>query len=140
MLEILNEVEENLPNLLRSNIEMKSLFIDYHPPIVERIWFNYGEYRVYLHKILLCKQEEALFHPHPWPSAVKILEGCYEMGIGHSENNLEPDIDCKLVLGPGSEYEMSDINGWHYVRPLIPVYSIIVTGKPWGRFIPIEPM
>lgn len=57
MLKILKEVEDNLFTLLEeksSKDEVHTMFIDYHKPYVSRIWFQHGEYRVYLHMIHPC--------------------------------------------------------------------------------------
>lgn len=141
MIEVLQEIERILPERLVSREGFKSMYIDYHPPIVERIWFPYKEYRVYLHKIHPCNESKlTLFHPHPWKSAVKIINGKYEMGVGHSKTDEVPAIDCKLVLTKGSTYEMTAENGWHYVNPIDrPVYSLMVTGELFKRKMPVEP-
>lgn len=123
-------------------IAYKSMYIDYHPPVVERIWFQEGDLRVYLHKIHKCENEsvEALFHLHPWKSAVRIIEGGYEMGIGHSKTNETPVVDCKLFLTNGCAYEMIEPDGWHYVKPLQNYsYSLMVTGERNTRQMPVEP-
>ena len=39
--------------------------------------------RIYLHRIYPCAPGEALFHPHLWPSAMRILSGEYEMAVGY---------------------------------------------------------
>ncbi len=130
MLPILEEVESKLVDLV-STSELHTMYIDYHKPYVSRVWFPYGSYRVYLHRIEPCQEStEALFHPHPWKSIIRILEGSYEMGIGHSKTDMIPTVDCTLILPPQSIYEMVDRDGWHYVRPLYePVYSLMITGE-----------
>jgi len=140
MLEILKEVENNLEELLLSN-NLHSMCIDYHKPFVKRIWFQYGKYRVYLHKIEYSSDlsEDMLFHPHPWKSAMKILKGSYEMGIGHSETMKIPEVDCKLILCEGNYYEMTNTHGWHYVKPLNKdVITLMVTGDKLNRKMPLE--
>jgi hypothetical protein len=110
------------------------LFIDHEEPVVERLWAEASsDYRVYLHRIHPC--ERPLYHPHPWPSAIHVLSGRYEMQLGAglvTPAPDEPDVVCTLELGPDSYYEMAHPNGWHSVRPLDgPVLSIMVTSKPW---------
>lgn len=51
------------------------------------------------------------------------------MGIGHSSTQETPNIDCKIWLPVGSCYEMLDQNGWHYVNPKEPSFSLMVTGE-----------
>jgi len=128
----LEEVEENLPRLLSfPDTYWQSLDIVYEPPHVERLWVQEPDCRIYLHCI--HPANGALFHPHPWPSAVKILQGGYEMGVGY-RNGEEIPVVATMFLPPGSRYEMVDPKGWHYVK--VPEGSIslslMVTGLPWG--------
>lgn len=145
MLQFLKEVELNLPQLLydkAKNGEIRTMYIDDYKPFVSRIWFPLEDKRVFLHRIEPCNSNvEALWHYHPWESAIKIISGSYEMGIGHSENNQIPSvIDCKLVLTAGCSYEMLEPDGWHYVAPKDwGVYSLMVTGKLFeGKKMDIE--
>jgi hypothetical protein len=97
---------------------------------VERLWTQYGQHRVFLHQIHPC--EKALFHPHPWPSAVKVLSGLYEMGISYGVGKGDPPEAATCILAAGSSYEMIEPNGWHYVRPLGSAsLSLMVTAAPW---------
>lgn len=137
MLDALHDAERTLPELLRNPDLWKSVFVDYHPPFVERLWCEWGGNRLYLHRIHPCAEHEALFHPHPWPSAMRILSGTYEMAVGYGIGEELPPVAAKIIFGVGSEYEMTDPNGWHYVRPLgEPTMSLMITGKPWERWAP----
>src|SRR3989304_3422950 len=141
MLEILFDIESKLINLLaHDSLYKETMYIDYHKPFVKRIWFPFGEYRVYLHKIEPCNEsKEALYHPHPWKSAIRIIKGKYEMGIGHSATEEIPTTDCKLILPLGSAYEMIEEHAWHYVRPINdPVYSLMVAGELNQRKMPLK--
>lgn len=140
MISKLEEVLSNLPQLLL-NSEVNTMYIDYHKPYVSRIWFQCGENRVFIHKIEPCDDSiEALYHPHKWDSAMYICNGKYEMGIGHSDNNEIPKTDCKLILPKGTYYEMTEMDGWHYVNPIDgPCYTVMVSGRLNGREMPIEP-
>lgn len=136
MLGRLHEVEERLSSLLDAGPSAwESLDIDYEPPRVERLWLQLGDLRVNLHRIHPC--ETALYHPHPWPSAIRILSGTYEMGIGYLTpvdkiNHRPVNEAARVVLVEDAEYEMIEAYGWHYVRPLgQPSLSLMVTGKPW---------
>ncbi|MBI4090989.1 MAG: hypothetical protein HY422_03110 [Candidatus Komeilibacteria bacterium] len=134
MLEILEQAEELLPNFLNASSNWKSVNIDYHPPRVERLWRQWGQYRIYLHCIHTCRASEALFHPHPWPSAMTILKGTYEMAIGYGTGLEIPPIAALVITGPGTRYEMTDKDAWHYVRPLVgTAMTVMVTGEPWIR-------
>lgn len=136
-IEWLKENKEEIKKLLLDSYIWKSLDITYHPPRVHRLYTDYKGFRINLHKIFPCDEGEALLHPHPWPSVMKVLAGSpYEMGIGHCDGNDPRDvkIDCRLRCKEGFTYEMLDKDGWHYVRPInLPSYSIMVTGKPWNR-------
>jgi hypothetical protein len=69
--------------------------------------------------------------------------GTYEMGIGSSSSLESPPIVCRTFTSGIFEYEMEDMTGWHYVRPIDePSLSIMVTGVPWERNVikNIEPL
>jgi len=140
MLDVLCRVEMELPELLNDSESeaWHSVYIDYHPPFVARLWRPFeDEYRIYLHQIFPCQPGEALLHPHPWPSAMRVMYGVYEMGVGYGDSNNEPPLAATMILCEGAAYEMMNKNSWHYVRPLgSPAYSVMVTGKPWQRESP----
>ena len=134
-----------LPDMLRTNLDQwRGLDVLYHEPRVERVWapleLQYSSYRVSLHVIHQTDSEKCLFHPHPWPSAMRIVKGGYEMGIGYGAGLETPPMACKVILAAGSSYEMNDSDGWHYVNPTEETsLSVMVSGKPWGREMPVEP-
>ncbi len=130
MLKVLFDLEKQLPALLEKP-GWNSLMIDYETPHVQRLWRRVGDYRLCLHRISPC--ETALYHPHPWPSAVRILSGDYEMGVGMVvPGEAELTEITKGVLTEGTSYEMLHPMGWHYVKPLkIASYSIMVMGPPY---------
>jgi len=135
-IEYLRTIMGNDP--LNPKIEWRSSFIDYHKPYVERLWIPWREYRLSIHRVYPCKTEEALYHNHPWPQAIKIISSWgYEMGIGYGED--KPPITCKLVFNNATKYthhtyEMLTPNSWHYVRPVIvSSISLMITGKPWKQ-------
>lgn len=138
MLKELREVEGALADLLQDEDSWKGLDVSYHPPRVERLWRPWKkEFRVYLHRVHTCKPEEALFHPHPWPSAMRVVYGGYEMFVGFGSGDKEPSKMAKIILPESSAYEMSHPDAWHSVRPLgRTAMSIMVTGKPWNRWSP----
>ncbi len=151
MLAVLTRAERalgsaNAVGLLNDTAGWNTLDVDYEPPRVERLWREFEDGRLYLHRIHPC--EKALYHPHPWPSAVKIITGSYEMGIGYhvwggrpatwmrvpTSNEIvgAPPYASLQVLTAGCTYEMIRPGGWHYVRPLGGTsYSIMVTGPKW---------
>jgi hypothetical protein len=140
MLTTLAAVELELPTLLKEIDGWQSLDIDYHPPFVERVWRQWGEFRIALHRIHPCSSAEALFHPHPWPSAMRILSGTYEMAVGYGAGDTPPPIAARFVASGADmdvRYEMTDPDAWHYVRPIgEPTYSVMLTGRPWARIAP----
>lgn len=177
MLEVLKNAVKELPDLLRQNSIWRSLYIDYHPPLVERLYCDYtlngDDYRVNLHRIHSLEptpenakypltitfdedvpqevadrfvtilkaeaqnihQSDPLYHPHPWPSAMLIVKGEYEMKVGYGDPNGEPPkMSGRMILRPGTMYEMTDPNEWHYVSPTVGTqytHTIMVTGKPY---------
>jgi hypothetical protein len=137
MLDVLIQVEQALPQLLQNESDWQSLLVDYHPPMVERLWTTWQGYRVYLHRIHPCEREQALFHPHPWPSAMRVLDGEYEMAVGFGTGSSTPPVAALLIARGDFRYEMTHPDSWHYVRPLgNPTLSLMVTGKPWARESP----
>lgn len=133
MLERLHQAIQQLPVLLQDTWE--SLDIDYHPPRVERLFRPFGEGRLYLHRVHPCRKADALFHPHPWPCAIRVLSGRYEMGMGVGRER--PVVASRLIATGPFDYEMTDRDAWHYVRAIgAPALSIMVTGAPWDRASP----
>lgn len=132
------ETREVLRGLLFDGQSWESVWVDYDKPYVERVWRTYGHDRFCLHRIHPCALGEAFYHPHPWPSKMWILAGEYEQGIGYGVGIDPPPIAATVLMGPGSSYEMSDPNAWHYVRPIGgPVVTLMVSGRP---FDPPRPM
>lgn len=124
-----------LPRLLDDADGWSTMDVNYEPPRVERLYRARGDARVSLHRIHPC--DEALYHPHPWPSAILIVDGEYEMGVGWGKGTTKPPEAARLVLTTGARYEMIDEDGWHYVRPLkVPSLSVMVSGAPWTRQSP----
>ena len=137
MLDVLARLEQALPAMLRDESIWHSLYVDYHPPTVERLWTPWRAYRAFLHRIHPCARQQALFHPHPWPSAMRVLEGEYEMAVGFGPGMDEPPVAALMVSRGDFRYEMTHPDSWHYVRPLgRPTLSLMVTGKPWDREAP----
>lgn len=130
-LQILKDVEKELPRLLKMTDRWSTLDIDYESPRVERVFMQHGDLRICLHRIH-ATEEKVLFHNHPWPCVMRVLDGVYEMGVGYSSDGKMPDVAATFFLSAGSCYEMVDPNCWHYVRPITPVsYSLMISGKPW---------
>jgi len=128
MFEDLKKVVQRLQSMPEELSKWNSLYVDYEKLLVERLWIQDGESRIYAHKIHPC--EDAFYHPHTWPSSILLLGGGrYKMDVG-TENN----IVMSSVLSNFSHYEMKNIDGWHSVQPLdSPIFSIMVTGKPLDK-------
>ena len=122
-----------LPSFLDNPDGWKSLLVDYSTPIVERLWRPFNTYRLCLHRITSDDSTlPSLYHKHPWPSAMCILKGAYEMNVGYGTTDRPPPLAATIRLPAGSTYEMMDPNAWHSVTPLsTPVLSVMLTGKPW---------
>jgi len=138
LIEKLQQIERvKLYDLLCDASIWKSVDVNYHPPHVERIWCQLGKYRLFLHFIHPCEKGEPLFHPHPWPSSIHVIEGEYEMGMGFGEGLEEPEIFSTILSQGSMYYEMPHRDGWHYVRPTTSVCSsVMLAGEPWGREMP----
>jgi len=134
MLNLLHEAERELPALLVDG-GWQSLKVDYHPPFVDRVWRPWRDCRLSLHRIHPC--DEALFHPHPWPSAMRIHQGTYEMGVGWGRGETAPPMAARIIASGPMEYEMVDPDAWHYVRPIGgPAMTVMLSGQPSGRWSP----
>ena len=146
MLEILREVERDLPDMLLDESSWRSLDVNYDQPRVERLYRQHGENRIYLHRIHPCSTGQPLMHPHPWPSVVRVLSGLYEMGMGVNSDNTTPSVVVTLYFYGAGLYEMTDPAAWHYVRPLGgPSFSLMVAGPKWDRWapsssVPLQPL
>jgi hypothetical protein len=127
-----------LPDLLKEDISTwKSMYITYEYPHVQRLWKTFeNDARVYLHIIESIPEKvrksgvRPLFHPHPWPSAVMLMNGAYRMSM---RNLWTTDDEIKrTILTEGSSYEMNHPADMHSVDPIdFEVMSLMVTGKPY---------
>lgn len=119
-------IRSGLPSLLDGDTSSwQTLDVDYESPRVERIWFPHKDYRVNLHRIHPC--ESALYHPHPWPSAIYLLSGSYISVMGTDNIRVSTQ---RLV--EGSAYVMNDPEGWHIVRPEEhPALTVMLTWQPY---------
>lgn len=144
MLEVLARAEEALPKLLLDGPGWHSLDVNYHPPHVERLWRPFeGDYRLFLHCIHPCEPTEALLHPHPWPSAMRVLSGAYRMLVGSGPGLTPPPVVLDTFVNVQHNvmyrYVMDHPDGWHAVVPVgTQVFTVMITGKPWDRPIPKE--
>jgi len=137
MIKKLIDIKEKLPALLSDRENWKSLYVDYHPPLVERLYMDYEDVRISIHRLHKCEPSDALIHPHPWPAAFMVFGG-YQTAFGYSETIDAPENMSRVIMNEGC-YEMMDKNLWHYVAPLETCITIMVSGKPWGRDMPIKP-
>lgn len=117
----------------------QSLSIDYHQPRVERLYRDLtpvagrGALRVMLHRVHPCEPSKALWHSHPWPAAVAILDGTCEHSIGFVQGNAIHTA-ARVMQCTGSSYEMTDPLAWHAVRPVdAPTHSVMICGTPWKK-------
>ncbi len=125
--EMLDEVEK-----------WQSMIINRRKPHTFRAFriFNYEPLagcRLCLHRFEPCEEHEAFMHPHPWPSAMIVLDGKYRMRVGASADlKSNPVVVMDEILTGGSRYNMLEPLGWHSVQPLTTCWSIMINGAPWG--------
>ena len=107
-----------------------SLRVTYEAPRVDRMWRPYSDGRLMLHRIWPETKRVSLYHPHPWPSQMLILDGNYEMRMGTKDL-----VYTTVHLAPESSYEMHDHRVWHDVTVTSqhPVLSVMVTGPLYGK-------
>lgn len=137
MLSTLESAFARLPDWLDHPAGWCSLDVDYHPPRVERLFRAFGAGRLYLHRVHPCDDDNPLFHPHPWPCAIRVLKGRYAMQTGYGTGDRPPPRSVSLRAEAPFVYAMEDRNAWHAVRAVeAPVLSVMVTGAPWDRWSP----
>lgn len=140
------QIQGILPELLQRRDLMKSLKVLHDEPEVWRIWWQLGEVRIMFHKIMPAMPDQAFFHPHPWPSKVRILKGHYINTIGiyngpkkDVEKLLPEELDdfgkklvpMEIQIGESSMYSMLDVRQFHKVVSGNPVYSLMIIGLPY---------
>ncbi len=134
MLELLHAAENDLPRLLVSSDGWRSYRLDQHPPLIDRMLREYRDGKLYLHRIHACAAGAASYHCHPWPSAMRLVEGTYELVLGYGAGERPPEAAARLIVNSGFEYEMVSPNAWHSVRAIgCPAMTIMVTGPRWNR-------
>lgn len=132
MLELLDEVLAAIPTLIDTPGVWDSLVINRRKPFTYRAFTTWRGYRVCLHRFEACDEDEAVLHPHPWPGAFAIVRGSYLMGVGASADRLTPPAGVmRLVMGPGSRYEIVSPMTWHSVVPREECYTVMVNGDAW---------
>jgi hypothetical protein len=125
MLDLLHAAERDLPELLASSDGWRSFKLEHHPPVVERMLRSYRDGKLFLHRI--HPSDAAIRHPHPWPSALRLVDGRYELELGCGAT-----VAARLIATAPFEYEMIDADAWHAVRPIgAPALTIMVTGPRW---------
>lgn len=148
-LALLADVERELPERIRSG-GFRSMHVTYAKPFVERLFFQRGEHRVFLHRIEGCKPEEALWHAHPWPSLIKVLDtegGAYRHTVGartSSRSRTSADNDTIVssvqtsIATPMNTivYTMLNPDAYHSVCTDRCSWSVMITGTRWS---PPEP-
>jgi hypothetical protein len=132
MLDELRRLQKRLSILIADpSTVWSTLDVLYEQPRVERAWTQVGENRLLLHRVHPC--EQPYYHPHPWPSAVILLDGRQIMTVGYGPpEGPPPPVAATLHLEAGTGYEMLDPAGWHSVSPQgEPSLSLMLTGAPW---------
>ena len=135
MLNVLYDAEETITAHFLDCTWLKtecwhSLDVTYKDPHVQRLWRDFGDKRIYLHKIYKC--EKPFFHYHPWPAAMKVVSGVYRMDVGYGDRVLDnpPNICLSQIVPAGTYYEMLDPNSWHSVNPISDYsLSLMITGR-----------
>jgi hypothetical protein len=137
MLNVLDKVISDIPNLLGDKERWSTLIVNRRKPFTYRAFTNWSYesklYRVCLHKFDKCSESESFNHPHPWPGAFKIIKGSYLMNLGYTVDRFSTDVIpiSKVLMVRGSMYEITNPLTWHSVIPLNTCYTIMVNGEPW---------
>jgi hypothetical protein len=142
--EVQYNVESNIGKILSLADAMQTSRIIHDEPEVWRVWWQLGDIRVALHKIMPC--DECFFHPHPWPSVIRCLKGGYTHRIGlyngpkADVEALTPDhiqafsdtlVPMTTTISAGDSYLMPDIRQFHQVSTSAVSYSLMIMGLPY---------
>ncbi|MGA7328679.1 MAG: hypothetical protein WBX25_30380 [Rhodomicrobium sp.] len=155
---VLRTTECVIPDLLRARNRWRSLFIDYEKPHLMRLYVQLGAVRISLHYFLPARKEDLsngeefdanLYHPHPWWSVMRILEGRYRQWFGvasevlrtrDSEEQKLAKTPVRAILVeqvPGSFYAMTHPFAWHQVLPVpdqaVSTLMVTVIPKGWSQ-------
>ena len=133
-LNLLAEVENELPERVAKGV-FRSMHVTYAKPYVERLFYSRGEHRVFLHRIDGCMPEEALWHSHPWPSLIKVLDtegGLYRHSVGDRNSIFSSQVGIASVLRPIT-YTMLEPKAFHSVSTDKSSWSVMITGPRWSR-------
>ena len=126
--------EDSLPALIERDELWQTVYVDYHKPFVELVWFQWGVFRISLHCIHPCTPEEALNHWHSWAAGFRVRRNSYESGFGVGSGPELPPIEQVRVFTAGECHEMINPREAHYVAPRgEPVDTTMVSGFPWDR-------
>jgi hypothetical protein len=134
MLQVLNNHIKLIPDLIRFNrTDWQGLKITRRKPHTYRAFIQFGQYRICLHRFEHCEDGEALYHPHPWPAAFKILKGGYNMQVGMSTHrDTEPVSVASFKMTEGSSYEIISPLTWHAIQPIGgECFTVMINDTPW---------
>jgi len=129
MLDRLHEVENILPDLIKER-KWYGQTIEYGANKTDRVWTPYEDGSIDLHRLYPCSIDEAIFHHHEGPTAVKVFQGSYLMKVGSKTRGIDETIMTILVV-PGCTYQMLNQEDYHSVAPNEIVYSLRIRGKPF---------
>lgn len=124
--EVFDQIREHIHHPERWD----SIVVNRRKPYTYRAFIFHGVYRICLHRFDPCEEHEAFFHRHPWDSRIWLLDGFYEMVVGHcpmGEENPVPLLKTEFY-GEGSGYESFNPEFWHKVIPHTTCYSVMVNG------------
>lgn len=136
MLNTLLQILPTLPAQLEREEIWDSIIVNLRKPHTYRVFTQFGDLRLCLHKFNVCDDHEAFSHPHPWPGAFYILKGSYKMKVGYSDNRWSPPKEVMTtIMREGSAYEIVNPMTWHSVIPLDTTYTIMLNGLPWESHV-----
>jgi len=129
MLDILDKVLKDMPNILQSDLDDWSATIIESAPRLERLkkTIQVGEelFDIFLHRGYNVGEPEA--HSHPCEAAMYVAKGTYKL-----ELCLEIYLVSTLILNPGCKYEMTNPSAWHCFTPMSDyTLSVMVAGRPY---------
>jgi hypothetical protein len=111
-----------------------SLIVNRREPFTYRVFRQFGDYRVCLHRFAPCGPQDCFEHPHPWAGAFLMLKGEYihKVGVAHNLQDSPIVMPFRELVRPYSMYEITDPLVWHSVQPTMESYTIMCNTEPWS--------
>jgi hypothetical protein len=130
MIDKLKQIEDKLILELLSNPKIwQSSVLDKQKPIVEKMWTQINKYIISLYFIHTCNKEEIRYKYNECPSAMHILQGSCEIGVGFKEVE---NITTMHIPQGNMYFDMTADETIYFIRSTNSVSSsVMLSGEKW---------